>query len=316
MKNLKKITCALTAAALSLSLAACGSPGSGSGSVSSAPSSTGSGDKTIVVGTSNFTEVNILGELYTELIEANTDYTVDQRFGLAGAAVCFDALEQGSIDMFVEYTGTALMNLLAQPMNTDKDVVWQTVSDMMMKDHNIYTSAPLGFNNTYVMSVKPETAERYGISTLSQLLEKSPELSLGCTVEFIQREDCLPLLEKDYGAKFKDVKGLDASLRYTAIDNNEVDVVDAFATDALLSKLGLTMLEDDISFFPPYYAVNFVDADLLQADPELQEVLSRMDGKIDDKTMAAMNAQVDIDGMTASEVAHHFLVENDLVPVA
>ena len=85
MKNLKKITCALTAAALSLSLAACGSSGSGSGSVSSAPSSTGSGDKTIVVGTSNFTEVNILGELYTELIEANTDYTVDQRFGLAGA---------------------------------------------------------------------------------------------------------------------------------------------------------------------------------------------------------------------------------------
>ena len=153
MKNLKKITCALTAAALSLSLAACGSSGSGSGSVSFAPSSTGSGDKTIVVGTSNFTEVNILGELYTELIEANTDYTVDQRFGLAGAAVCFDALEQGSIDMFVEYTGTALMNLLAQPMNTDKDVVWQTVSDMMMKDHNIYTSAPLGFNNTYVMSV-------------------------------------------------------------------------------------------------------------------------------------------------------------------
>lgn len=114
-----------------------------------------------MVGTSNFTEVNILGELYTELIEANTDYTVDQRFGLAGAAVCFDALEQGSIDMFVEYTGTALMNLLAQPMNTDKDVVWQTVSDMMMKDHNIYTSAPLGFNNTYVMSVKPETAEAY-----------------------------------------------------------------------------------------------------------------------------------------------------------
>lgn len=251
MKNLKKITCALTAAALSLSLAACGSSGSGSGSVSSAPSSTGSGDKTIVVGTSNFTEVNILGELYTELIEANTDYTVDQRFGLAGAAVCFDALEQGSIDMFVEYTGTALMNLLAQPMNTDKDVVWQTVSDMMMKDHNIYTSAPLGFNNTYVMSVKPGTAEAYGLTTLSDLIEKSPELRLGCTVEFIQREDCLPLLESQYNAEFKDVTGLDASLRYTAIENDEVDVVDAFATDALLSKLGLTTLEDDLGFFPP-----------------------------------------------------------------
>ena len=314
MKNLKKITCALTAAALSLSLAACGSSGSGSGSVSSAPSSTGSGDKTIVVGTSNFTEVNILGELYTELIEANTDYTVDQRFGLAGAAVCFDALEQGSIDMFVEYTGTALMNLLAQPMNTDKDVVWQTVSDMMMKDHNIYTSAPLGFNNTYVMSVKPETAEAYGLTTLSDLIEKSPELRLGCTVEFIQREDCLPLLESQYNAEFKDVTGLDASLRYTAIENDEVDVVDAFATDALLSKLGLTTLEDDLGFFPPYYAVNFVNADLIQSDPALAEVLSKLDGAIDEATMAAINAQVDVDGMSAKEVAHQFLVDNGLIP--
>ena len=215
--------------------------------------------------------------------------------------------------MFVEYTGTALMNLLAQPMNTDKDVVWQTVSDMMMKDHNIYTSAPLGFNNTYVMSVKPETAEAYGLTTLSDLIEKSPELRLGCTVEFIQREDCLPLLESQYNAEFKDVTGLDASLRYTAIENDEVDVVDAFATDALLSKLGLTMLEDDLSFFPPYYAVNFVDAELLESDPELAEVLSRLDGAIDEAAMAAMNAQVDVDGMSAQEVAHQFLVEHGLV---
>ena len=226
---------------------------------------------------------------------------MDQRFGLAGAAVCFDALEQGSIDMFVEYTGTALMNLLAQPMNTDKDVVWQTVSDMMMKDHNIYTSAPLGFNNTYVMSVKPETAEAYGLTTLSDLIEKSPE-------------DCLPVLESQYNAEFKDVTGLDASLRYTAIENDEVDVVDAFATDALLSKLGLTTLEDDLGFFPPYYAVNFVNADLIQSDPALAEVLSKLDGAIDEATMAAMNAQVDVDGMSAKEVAHQFLVDNGLIP--
>ncbi|MFR3922950.1 MAG: glycine betaine ABC transporter substrate-binding protein [Dysosmobacter welbionis] len=106
-------------------------------------SEAGSGDqKTIVVGTSNFTEVNILGEIYTELIEANTDYEVEQRFGLSGAAMCFDALEQGSIDMFVEYTGTALLNLLAQPMDTDKDRVWQTVHDLMLEDHGIQTSNP------------------------------------------------------------------------------------------------------------------------------------------------------------------------------
>jgi len=264
------------------------------------------------VGTSNFTEVNILGEIYTELIEANTDYEVEQRFGLSGAAMCFDALEQGSIDMFVEYTGTALLNLLAQPMDTDKDRVWQTVHDLMLEEHGIQTSNPLGYNNTYVMSVKPETAEKYGLTSLSDLIEKSPELRLGCTVEFMDREDCLPLLESKYGTAFQDVKGLDASLRYTAIENDEVDVVDAFATDALLSKLGLTMLEDDLSFFPPYYAVNFVDAELLESDPELAEILSRLDGAIDEATMAAMNAQVDVDGMSAQEVAHQFLVEHGL----
>ena len=129
-----------------------------------------------------------------------------------------------------------------------------------------------------------------------------------------QREDCLPLLESQYNAEFKDVTGLDASLRYTAIENDEVDVVDAFATDALLSKLGLTTLEDDLGFFPPYYAVNFVNADLIQSDPALAEVLSKLDGAIDEATMAAMNAQVDVDGMSAKEVAHQFLVDNGLIP--
>lgn len=289
----------LTAGTMCLSLAACGNR---------SPET-----KTIVVGTSNFTEVTILGEMYTELIEQNTDYNVEQRFGLAGAAVCFDALENNQIDMFVEYTGTALMNLLAQPMNTDADQVWQTVYDLMLKEHGVFTSNPLGFNNTYVMSVKPETAEKYNLKTLSDLMEKSPDLRLGCTVEFLQREDCLPLLESQYHAAFRETSGLDASLRYDAIEADEVDVVDAFATDALLSKLGLTMLEDDLRFFPPYYACNFVNQELLDNDPELAELLSRLDGLISEEDMAAMNAQVDIDGMDAGDVAHAFLAEHGLV---
>ena len=253
------------------------------------------------------------GRVYSQLIEAKTDYTVEQ-FGLAGAAVCFDALENGEIDMFVEYTGTALMNLLAQPMATDKDEVWQTVHDLMEKDHGIATSNPLGFNNTYVMSVKPETAEQYNLKTLSDLIEKSPELNLGCTVEFIQREDCPAAAgESKYDASFKDVSGLDASLRYDAIEAGEVDVVDAFATDALLSKLGLTMLEDDLNFFPPYYAVNFSDKALVDGDPQLAETLALLDGTLNEETMAAMNAKVDVDGMDAKDVAHDFLVEQGLI---
>lgn len=290
---------AALAAAMCLSLTACGGRKAEG--------------KTVTVGTSNFTEVNILGEMYCELIEGNTDYRVERRFGLAGAAVCFDALENDQIDMFVEYTGTALMNLLDQPMNTDADEAWQTVHDMMLEEHGICTSKPLGFNNTYVMSVKPEIAEKYALKTLSDLVRAAPQLRLGCTVEFLQREDCLPLLESRYQTEFQSTTGLDASLRYDAIEADEVDVVDAFATDALLSKLGLTRLEDDIDFFPPYYACNFVDQELLDSDPELAEILSRLDGLIDEETMADMNAQVDIDGADAEDVAHAFLVEHGLV---
>ena len=149
MKLWKKCLAAGMTAAMVLALGACG----GDNGQDEGQSQASGSDKTITVGSSNFTEAIILGEVYSQLIEAKTDYTVEQKFGLAGAAVCFDALENGEIDMFVEYTGTALMNLLAQPMATDKDEVWQTVHDLMEKDHGIATSNPLGFNNTYVMSV-------------------------------------------------------------------------------------------------------------------------------------------------------------------
>lgn len=270
-------------------------------------------NKTITIGASNFTEVNILGNIYKELIETNTDIEVKTSFGLSGAAICFAALEKGDIDMFVEYTGTALSNLLEQPLDTDPDRVYDTVVKLMAEEHEIHTSKPLGFNNTYVMSVKPETAEKYGLKTLSDMIGKSGELRLGCTVEFVDRQDCLPLLEAEHNVKFSEVNGLDASIRYTAVDSGKVDVVDAFSTDALLYKLGLVTLTDDLKFFPPYYACNFVSQKTLDSYPELNEVLAKLDGTIDEKTMAAMNSQVDIDGKSAEEVAHKFLLDNGLV---
>ena len=269
-------------------------------------------NKRIVVGSSNFTEVQIIGNIYKELIESNTDITVDTSFGLSGAAFCFSALERGDIDMFVEYTGTALTNLLAQPIDTDPDRVLDTVTKLMQEEHGIHTSKPLGFNNTYVMSVKPETAEKYGLKTLSDLVKASPELRLGCTTEFMNREDCLPALEK-LGAKFKSANPLDASVRYTAIDSDQVDVIDAFSTDALLYKQGLTTLEDDMSFFPPYYAVNFVSQKTLDKYPELGPVLEKLDGKLSEETMANLNAMVDVDGKDARVAAHSFLEENGLL---
>ena len=283
-------------------------------SAGAAASGTGKSDpnKRIVVGSSNFTEVQIIGNIYKELIESNTDITVDTSFGLSGAAFCFSALERGDIDMFVEYTGTALTNLLAQPIDTDPDRVLETVTKLMQEEHGIHTSKPLGFNNTYVMSVKPETAEKYGLKTLSDLVKASPELRLGCTTEFMNREDCLPALEK-LGAKFKSANPLDASVRYTAIDSDQVDVIDAFSTDALLYKQGLMTLTDDMSFFPPYYAVNFVSQETLDRYPELEPVLEMLDGKITEETMANLNSMVDVDGEDARVAAHSFLEENGLL---
>ena len=270
--------------------------------------------KTVVVGTSNFTEVLILGYMYDELIEHDTDITVEQRFNLNGASVCFDALDSGKIDMFVEYTGTIMANMLQRPIETkDGDELYNQIYDLMKEEHNIEISKPLGYNNTYVMSVMPETAERYNLKTLSDLMAVAPEMRLGCTVEFVQREDCLDLLQSTFNTKFKQVDGLDASIRYEAVESGEVDVIDAFATDALLPKAGLVKLEDDTQFFPPYYAVNLVRGEILEKYPELKATLSKLDGLIDADTMANLNAQVDIEGMDSKEVAHNFLVEKGLV---
>lgn len=269
--------------------------------------------KEITVGSSNFTEVVILGNIYKLLIEENTDIKVNTSFGLNGATFCFAALENKDIDMFVEYTGSMLSNVCKQPMSNDPEQVYNTVKETLDKEHNVYTSAPLGFNNTYIMSVRPETADKYGLETLFDLVEVAPELKLGCTMEFVQRADCLPLFEKTFNTKFKEVSGLDASVRYTAIESGQVDVIDAFTTDALLVKTGLTSLKDDVNFFPPYYACNFIRKDTFEKYPELEELLSKLDGLFDEETMAALNAKVDVEGQNEVTVAREFLEEKGLI---
>lgn len=271
-------------------------------------------NETITVGTTNFTETFILGNIYSQLIEENTDIQVEKKSNLNGSTIAFSALENGAVDMFVEYTGTALANLLHQPLNTDPDEVYAIVKEQMLSEHGIYTSAPLGFNNTYVMSVKRETAEKYGLSQLSDLQGKAGLLRLGCTVEFSQRADSLPKMQREYGIRFKSVKGLEGNIRYQAIAAGEVEITDAFSTDALLKKMELVTLEDDLHFFPPYYAVNFIRADTMQEYPELKPLLAKMNGLIDEKTMMEMNYMVDVEGLDSKKVARDFLVRNGLIP--
>lgn len=269
--------------------------------------------KVIVVGTSNFTEVFILGYMYSELIEKNTDIKVEKRFNLNGADFAYSALKNDNIDTFVEYTGTALANFCKLPLEKDPDKVYHTVYENLLKNDNVYTSKPLGFNNTYAMSVRPEFAQQHHLETLSDLLAIAPNLKLGCTAEFLQREDALPGLQKKYGTEFKEKKALDATIRYQAVANGEVDVIDAFSTDALLEKMKLKPLKDDLQFFPPFYAVAFTRNEVFDKYPELKPVMSSLDGKISDQEMRSMNYEVDVEGKDPKDVAHQFLVKKGLV---
>ena len=270
-------------------------------------------DKHLTVGASNFTEVYIVGNIYKELIEAKTDIEVDTTFNLASTSLEMTAMENGDIDMVVDYSGQVYLSVLGLPLNTDPDEVYDILVDKMKNDYNIAVSAPLGYNNTYAMSVRPEIAEQYQLETLTDLMAVAPELRLGCTADFTQREDALPRLESTFNTEFAEVNALDVAVRYTAIDSGQVDVIDAFATDALLSKFDLVQLEDDASFFPPYYAVNFIRQECLDKYPELEEVLALLDGRISNEAMAAMNAEVDLEGRNAADVAHDFLVEEGLI---
>ena len=156
-------------------------------------------------------------------------------------------------------------------------------------------------------------SDKYGITKLSQLLEYAGELRLGCTTAFTQREDLLPKLTDEYGVSFAEVNGLEGNIRYQAIQSGKVDVIDAYETDALLKESGLVVVEDDIGFFPPYQAVSVVRDEVLDEYPELEDVLSEMDGAITTEEMMEMNYQVDVEGKTPAETAQEFLEEKGLI---
>ena len=272
------------------------------------------GERKVTVASGDFTEAMILGYMYSELIKANSDIKVEERFNLGGAVVCFNALKKGDVDMFVEYTGSILPNYFHMEFaSTDPQAVYEKSKELLMKEHGIAVSKPLGFNNTYVMGVRPETAKRYGIRTLSEMMGVADKLRLGCTVGFVQRGDCLPLMKKRFKKDFKSVTGLQESIRYRGLAAQEVDVIDAFSTDAQLTKQKVTLKEDDINFFPPYYAVNLVRQDTFEKYPELEGLLSKMDGLLNEDTMRALNAKVDIGGQDARTVAREFLLEKGLI---
>ncbi|MDU2662943.1 MAG: glycine betaine ABC transporter substrate-binding protein, partial [Clostridioides difficile] len=268
---------------------------------------------TITIGSKDYTEQLILGNVYAELVEKNTNLKVKKNLNLGGSSVAFNAIKSGELDMYVDYTGTLLVNVMKHAPIKDADEAYNVVKDTMEKENQLTLLDPLGFNNTYTLAMMPETAEKYGINTISDLTKYGKEFTFSPTLEFENREDGLVGLSRDYGLKFKDVKAMNGSLRYTALDNNESQVIDAFLTDGLIKKFNLKILEDDKNFFVPYYAAPLVREDTLKKYPELEKVMNMLSGKINEETMRELNYQVDELGKSPEEVAHSFLVKEGLV---
>ena len=267
---------------------------------------------TIVVGSKNFNEQLILGDMVSSLIEAKTDIKVVRKLNLGGTNVVFSAMKSKDVDLYIEYTGTGLVNILKKPTMTNPNSVYDVMKKDFKTNYDIDVMNPLGFNNTYVLAVKQDFAKKNNLATISDLSKISSKYNAGFTMEFANRPDGYLGVKQLYNLNFKNVKGVDAGLRYTALENGETQALDAFATDGLLEKFHLKLLKDDKNFFPPYYAVPIIRADTLKKYPELKDVLLLLKGKITDDDMRALNYRVD-NGEQSRKVAEDFLRSKNLI---
>lgn len=286
----------LLALALPLSLAGC------------------SGKNTITIGSKDFGENIVIGEMLAQLIENHTDLKVSRKLNMGGTFVCFEAIKNGQIDLYPEYTGTGLTAHLKVDVISDPDESYRVVAEEFDKQFNIKWLEPLGFNNTYTLAVTNDVYEEYGVETYSDLAEISDQLVFGAEHEFFDRQDGYDGLVKLYGMTFKgEPKKMNVSLKYQAIGNGDMDVTDAFSTDGPIKQYNLKVLTDDKGFFPPYYAAPIVRKETLEAHPELEEVLNMMAGSIDDAAMTDLNYKIDVEGQDVKTVAKDFLNDKGLL---
>jgi osmoprotectant transport system substrate-binding protein len=264
-----------------------------------------------VIGAKNFTEQVVLGELLAQEIEAKSNLKVERRFYLAGSYICQQALLAGRIDGYVEYTGTALTAILKQPLpdptHRSEDAVLATVRRLYQQRWQITAGPPLGFDNSFAMVIRGDDARRLHLTTLSQAAAYTPQMRLGVGYEFEQRPDGLRGLSAAYGLKFAGPpRTMDLGLLYRALTDHQVDMIAANATDGPIQALGLTILQDDRHYFPPYQAVPLVSDDALRRWPQIQIALDALAGRVTADDMRAMNEAVDGRHRDPADVVRQF----------
>jgi osmoprotectant transport system substrate-binding protein len=280
-------------------------------SVAAVVFATAEAQQPVRVGSKNFTEQFVLGELYAQALEANGIKT-EKKLNLGGTLIAHKALEEKQIDLYPEYTGTILLAVLKQESMTDAKAVYDKVKgEYAAKGLVVLNQAPV--NNTYVLVVRQDTADKYKLETNSDLTKVSKDLKLGAGPEFRDRKDGLPGLREKYGMEFKEDLQLAIGLRYQALKNDQIQVVNGYSTDGMISAMKLKRLKDDKNLWPPYYIVPVVRKDALDANPKLADVLNRVSALLDDATMAELNYKVDGEKMEPKDVAHDFLKAKGVV---
>ncbi len=259
--------------------------------------------QTVSVGAKAFNEGYILAEIQSQLLE-DAGYTVERKYNLGGTLICFEALKNGEIDTYPEYTGTISEEILKLNKKPTED----ELRSQLLNQFDLNITPSYGFNNTYALTMKRETAERLGIKKISDLISH-PELNMALSYEFLKRKDGWDNLASFYGLKNKPV-GIEHGLAYAALEDGKIQLIDAYSTDGEIEKYDLVILEDDREFFPKYYALSFYRG---QLEPKALTALEKLNGEITEFEMQDMNYKVLYENKTFSEVAHEFLAGKNLL---
>jgi osmoprotectant transport system permease protein len=263
-------------------------------------------DAPVVIASKPFGESYLLCELFAQLLESR-GIAVQRRPGLGATEIAFGALRTNAVDVYPEYTGTGLVAILHDSLTdslaADPHRVFEHVARAFAERYGARWLAPLGFQNTYAIAVTRETAARLRLVTLSDLARAGPALTAGFTADFIGRPDGLAGLRRVYGLAPKAVRPLAPAVKYQALASGGVDVVDGYSTDGLLARYELVTLLDDRHFFPPYEAAALVSPRVANGRPEVLGVLGLLSGRLDERTMRALNRRVEVDGESVRDVA-------------
>jgi osmoprotectant transport system substrate-binding protein len=299
IKNLIVVSVLTTLAAVSV-LTGCASKSSSASNLAEAKSK-----PTIKVGSKDFTESLILGELYADALE-KAGYKVERKLNL-GSAVVHTSLVNGDIDFYPEYTGTGLMSILKEAPKFDSKEVYDEVAAKYKEKFNLIWLDPSSANDGQGLVISKKASDKYNIHTISDLQKNAGSIRFASQGQFDERADGLQALKKTYGDfKFKDEKIYDNGLKYEVLHNDKADLAVAYTTEGQLSKNEFVVLEDDKHVWPPYNIAPVIKEDLLEKNPEIKDILNRVTKKIDNSTIIKLNAQVDIDKKEYSEVAKSF----------